>query len=117
MGICLRFRTHKTALTADIEKAFLMISVAPHDRDVLCFLWVDDISKQSPKIMTLRFTCVVFGVSSSLFLLNAMIKHHVEKHKDAHPDFVNMFTRSIYVDDVTYVASDDNAVYLEWSAS
>ena len=111
MDILLRFRTHKTALTADIEKAFLMISVAPHHRDVLRFLWVDDISKQSPKIVTLRFTCVVFGVSSSPFLLNATIKHHVEKYKDAHPEFVNMFTRSIYVDDVTYGASDDNATF------
>ena len=38
MDILLRFRTHRTALAADIEKAFLMISVVPHDRDVLHFL-------------------------------------------------------------------------------
>ena len=67
-------RTYRTALAGDIEKAFLMISVAPHDRDVLRFLWVDDINKRLPKIMTLRFKCVVFGVPSSPFLLNATIK-------------------------------------------
>ena len=39
----LRFRVHKVAVAADIEKAFLMIAVAPEDRDVLRFLWVDNI--------------------------------------------------------------------------
>ena len=41
MDIMLRFRVHKVAVAADIEKAFLMIAVAPEDRDVLRFLWVD----------------------------------------------------------------------------
>jgi len=111
MDILLRFRTYRTALAADIEKAFLMISVAPHDRDVLRFLWVDDISKKSPKIMTFRFTRVVFGVSSSPFLLNATIKHHMQKYREIHPEFVKIFARSIYVDDVTYGASDDDAAF------
>jgi hypothetical protein len=33
---------HRVALTADIEKAFLMVSVAPEDRDVLQFFWIDN---------------------------------------------------------------------------
>ena len=61
--------------------------------------------------MTLRFTHVVFGVSSSLFLLNATIKDHVEEYRDIHPEFVKIFARSIYVDDVTYGASDDVAAF------
>ena len=67
------------ALTGDIEKAFLMVGMAEEDRDVLRFLWVDDINKPSPEIVVLRFTRVVFGVSSSPFLLNATIKHHIER--------------------------------------
>ena len=82
LDILLRFRLHKTALAADIEKAFLMVSVTPGGRDVLRFLWVDDIEKKLPEILILRFTRVVFGVSSSPFLLNATIRHHVEKYKD-----------------------------------
>lgn len=35
LDILLRFRLHKIALIGDVEKAFLMISVAPVDRDVL----------------------------------------------------------------------------------
>ena len=36
--ILLRFRLHRVAITADIEKAFLMVSVASKDRDVLRYV-------------------------------------------------------------------------------
>ena len=54
-----------------------MISIAEEDRDVLRFLWREDIKNELPRIQVLRFTCIVFGVSSSPFLLNATIKHHI----------------------------------------
>ena len=50
-------------MTGDIEEAFLMVSMAGQDRDVLRFLWVDDIEKISPEIVTLWFTRLIFGVS------------------------------------------------------
>ena len=39
------FRTHHIAITADFEKAFLMIGIVPSDRDVLKFLWFQDPTK------------------------------------------------------------------------
>ena len=65
LDVLLRFCVHKVAVAADIEKAFLMIAMTEKDRDVLRFLWVDDVSNPSPKTIELRFTCVVFGVLSS----------------------------------------------------
>ena len=59
----------------------------------------------------LRFTRVVFGVSSSPFLLNATIRHHVAKYKDSDPAFVETFIRSTYVDDVTFGANDDDGAF------
>ena len=50
MDIIIRFRVHRVALTGDTEKAFLMILVTPQDRDVLRFLWVDDVLKDIPNI-------------------------------------------------------------------
>ena len=100
VDIMLRFRAHKVALTRDIEKAFLMIHVAESDRDALRFLWVDDIHSPNPKIIQLRFTRVVFGVSSSPFLLNATVKHHIERYKKEDPSFVETIQNSIYVDDL-----------------
>ena len=96
---------------ADIEKAFLMVSVTNSDRDVLRFLWVDDVHKESPAIVQMRFTRVVFGVSASSFLLNATIRHHLEKYRDENPDLVNTLMKSIYVDDVTYGADGEDEAY------
>jgi hypothetical protein len=72
-----RFRSYPVALVADIEKAFQMISVNPDDRDVLRFLWVENPFDDD---VILRFTRVVFGVSSSPFLLTATIRHHLETY-------------------------------------
>ena len=49
MDIMLRFRVYKVALTADIEKAFLMIKVADEDRDALRFLWLEDVGSEIPR--------------------------------------------------------------------
>ena len=113
LDILLRFRHHRVALTADLEKAFLMISVAEHDRDALRFLWVDDIARDAPEVCALRFTRVVFGVSSSPFLLNATIKYHLEQYLDSHPNLVPNLMESTYVDDiVTGANSEDEAFHL-----
>ena len=109
--ILFRFRVYPVALVADIEKAFLMISVAEEDRDVLRFLWLEDIKNELPKIQVLRFTRVVFGVSSSSFLLNATIKDHIQSYQMRDPQFVTKFEQSIYVDDVTSGANNDEEAF------
>ena len=59
----------------------------------------------------LRFTRVVFGVSSSPFLLNATIQHHLEKHAMIQPDLVSKLLRSTYVDDIVTGAESEEAAY------
>ena len=97
--VLMRFRYHRVALSADIEKAFLMVGVAEPDRDVLRFLWVDDPTSEAPKIVVKRFNRVVFGVTSSPFLLNGTLRHHVTNYESEDPQFVNEFLNSLYVDD------------------
>lgn len=71
--ILVRFHTYKTVLTADIEKAFLMVSIWEEDCNALRFLWLDDIEKSPPVIEEIRFTRVVLKClqvhSSSMPLL------------------------------------------------
>lgn len=111
LEVLLRFRSYPIAFVADIEKAFLMISVAPGDRDALRFLWVNDAFHSEPEVVTLRFTRVVFGVSASPFLLNATLRHHIEKYLSSHPELVTTLLQSIYVDDVVCGADLEEEAY------
>lgn len=55
-NLLVRFRSYKIALTPDLEKAFLMVSVDEADRDVLRFVWVDNTSKDPLDLKVYRFT-------------------------------------------------------------
>ena len=88
-----------------------MTSVAPEDRDALRFLWVDDTSVGFPQIVEFQFARVVFGVSSSPFLLNGTLKYNVETFKAVDPKFVDKFSRSIYVDDFVSGADEEGELY------
>ena len=110
--ILLRFRMHKVALIGDIEKVFLMITVDEKDRDVLRFLWVNDLKSDSPSFVVLRFTRVVFGVTSSPFLLNATIRFHLESFIESHRALVDKLLRLFYVDDLVTGADTDEAFLL-----
>ncbi|XP_011407795.1 PREDICTED: uncharacterized protein LOC105311847 [Amphimedon queenslandica] len=111
LGILLRFRFHRHAFTADIEKAFLMVSVARKDRDVLRFLWIRNPDEEPPVTQVLRYARVVFGVNSSPFLLNATIRHHVEHYRDSDPLVVKSLLESIYVDDIIGGADTEEGVW------
>ena len=83
------------------------MAVEKADRDALRFLWFRSLEGEAtPEMIVLRFTCVVFGVSSSPFLLNATIAHHMETYRDVDPSFVDCFLSSIYVDDLSLGSSD-----------
>lgn len=111
LDLLLRFRLHRVAIMADIEKAFLMVSIAQDDREFLRFLWVDDPFKSDPEIVAYRFTRVVFGVSPSPFLLNATVRHHLELHAETHPELVMKMLRSMYVDDVVTGTTTEEQAY------
>jgi hypothetical protein len=49
-----RFRSNPIAITADFEKAFLMVGINNEHRDMLRFLWFDDPFSDDPATVVLR---------------------------------------------------------------
>ena len=104
--IIVRFREHRIAIVGDIEKAFLNVEVDPKDRDCLRFIWITDLTTPEPSIEVYRFNRVVFGVNCSPFLLNAVLRYHLNKYAEEEPDFTTKMSSSFYVDDLVSGAAD-----------
>ena len=93
LEVLLRFRRWKYAVTGDVTKAFLQVSIKESDRNALQFLWIDE-----GVIKTMAFNRVPFGTKSSPFLLNATIKHHLENYPQT-PTVLEL-KDNMYVDDL-----------------
>lgn len=110
-SLLIRFRERRLGVVSDIRKAFLQISVNENDRNFLRFLWVDSDGNE----VIFRHKRVVFGVSSSPFLLAATIDYHlteslktclVENHRYT-ADTILRLQKSFYVDNCVTSLSDD----------
>ena len=110
-NILLRFRAENGVLVGDIEKAFLNVQIHPEDRDSLRFLWVASIHDKEPQIKVYRYKMVVFGVSSSPFLLNAVIRHHLNKYKEEDPAFTRDMIEGFFVDDLVTGCKNTSEAY------
>ena len=98
--LIIEFRSHAIALTADIEKAFLQISIQESDRDYLRFYWFDDITSDNPTIVQYRYCRLPFGLTSSPVILGATLHTHLSKYRETYPEAFNILSR-FYVDDLT----------------
>ena len=98
--ILVKFRWNAIGITADIEKAFLMIGIKEVDRDALRFLWFDDPNECHPNLTMFRFRRLVFGLRPSPSILGFTIKHHLEKYSQSEPKLVEVLENSFYVDDL-----------------
>ena len=96
--ILIRNRMNKLCVLADIKKAFLQIRIHEMDRDAQRLIWYKDLKKM--ELMELRFTRVIFGSSSSPYILGATIKKHISKYKDTFPKIVLALEEDTYVDDL-----------------
>ncbi|GBM83678.1 hypothetical protein AVEN_84250-1 [Araneus ventricosus] len=95
-NIPLRFREKKIGVPADIRKAFIQINICKEDRDFLRFLWWKNKDCQEHKVF--RHARVVFGVRSSSFLLEDVLKYHLAKNCDVDPFVTKCLSNSFYED-------------------
>ena len=103
-GVLLRFRTYKVAFISDIQKAFLQILLNTEHRDYVRFLWFRDLNNidfhdlNDAEMAVYRMCRVLFGVTSSPFLLSATIIEHVKKLTNYL--FSHKLLKSLHVDDL-----------------
>ncbi|UYV78611.1 hypothetical protein LAZ67_16002140 [Cordylochernes scorpioides] len=93
--LLLRFRLGKYGIIADMRKAFLQIQVREEDREFLRFLWW---KKDHKTLKFYRHCRVVFGLTSSPFLLAATIKYHLSLPQFQDNRCAELLARRFYVD-------------------
>ena len=98
--VLMRFRWNRIAITADIEKAFLMIGIQENQRNMLWFLWLKDPYVVNSEVIQLRFCRLVFGLKPSPSILGATLTHHLDAHRDSHVELVELIKKLLYVDDL-----------------
>jgi hypothetical protein len=97
-GVLMRFRRHKIAIVADIEKMFLQIKMRAVDQDMQRFLWRDLDSSKEPEVY--RLTTVTFGLTPSPFSSIQTLLDHARKYREDYPKAVAEIEGSVFVDDV-----------------
>ena len=93
VSILLRFRRWLVALLADIRMAFLQVSLHPYFRDLCRFML-----KFGDTIRVMRFTRIPFGLSCSPFILNAVIKTHLNCYEESNAK--RELSENMFVDDL-----------------
>ncbi|XP_065675638.1 uncharacterized protein LOC136091853 [Hydra vulgaris] len=105
--VLIRFCVNKIAFIADIEKAFLNISISEKHRGFIQFLWYENVNNldiknlKNHKIVSYRLCRVLFGVTFSPFLLSATLISHAERYLSSDPIFLCRLN-SIHVDDLSF---------------
>ena len=113
IAVLLRFRQEPYAITADIEKMFYQIYVAPEDRDCLrYFWWPGGYLTDEPQVH--RMTVHLFGAASSPSCSSYALKQTIQDHKGEYDDnVIESALKNFYVDDyLCSVASEHEAINL-----
>ncbi|XP_063447017.1 uncharacterized protein LOC134726541 [Mytilus trossulus] len=105
--ILMGFRTKKYAISTDIEKAFLHIGLDEKDRDFTRFFWLSDTDNPSSTLTTYRFKSILFGATSSPFILNATLLKHLDA---CNTNISAMMKNDLYVDNIlSSLENEDDA--------
>ena len=112
-----RFLWNFVALTAHIEKAFLMVGIKSEDRDMLHFLWFKDPLAEKPEINEYRFNRLVFGLRPSPSILGETIAHHLNLYRQSEPEMYELLRRTLYVDDLLIGEENDENGFLVYQKS
>lgn len=95
--ILLRWRKHRIALTADIEKMYRQIRLTTEDQKLHRILWRFDTSKP---IQEFILKTVTYGTTAAPYLAIKTLQQLAIDHRDAFPKSSEIVMRDFYVDDL-----------------
>jgi hypothetical protein len=108
IGVLLRFRQGRNAITSDIEAMFHQVGVPKEDRDLFRFLWwPNDNIEEEP--VAYRMCVHLFGATSSPSCANSALHKTVEDNKDHfRKEVCDTVLKNFYVDDCLKPIDDEN---------
>ncbi|XP_050063237.1 uncharacterized protein LOC126552565 [Aphis gossypii] len=109
--ILLRFRIHQVAITADVEKMYRQVVVAPEDRDLQRILY-----RKSPaeKLQEYRLCTVTYGTKSASYLATRCLAE-IGKCTDD-PKLNRVITQDFYVDDLLSGGASEDECFQIYSS-
>lgn len=95
--ILTRFRTHKIALTADIEKMYRQVLVQKEDTDYQRIVWR---SNPEDAIQHFRLQTVTYGTTPGSYLAIRSLQQVAKEYENEFPRTSKIICRDFYVDDL-----------------
>lgn len=104
--ILIRFRIHQVTITADVEKMYRQVLVAPEDRNLQRILYR---SNPTDKLSEYRLCTVTYGTKSASYLATRCLSE-VSKFIDD-PKICRVISEDFYVDDLLSGGATENECY------
>ena len=103
--LLLHFRSNPYVMLSDVKQAFLQIKLKLEaDKNRFAFFW-----KKDGELISYRYNTLIFGFTSSPFILNYIIKYHVNAYPN--DNCTQLLSNNFYVDNL--IVSGKNLDYLK----
>ncbi|XP_008185105.1 uncharacterized protein LOC103309988 [Acyrthosiphon pisum] len=96
-SILVRFRKHQYVITADIEKMFRQIMIAPEDCHLQRILWR---ANPSEKLRTYNLLTITYGTTPASFMATQCLVTLAEEIEKENPKVAEVISRDFYMDDL-----------------
>ena len=105
LELLIKIRSDKYFVMSDIKQAFLMIKLSTaEDKNKFSILWID----KTGKLIAYRYSSIVFGFISSPFILQNVIKLHLQNYpNDACNKILN---HNLYVDNLFFTGDNQSTL-------
>ena len=103
-NILIRFWLRNVGIVADTKGVFLQIAIDEDQREFLRMIWYKNFFAQHPTLKILRFEKAMFGLTSSPFFLNEIVRIHLQKYlrNDHSKKIIQKIIGDLYTIDVTF---------------